>query len=52
MRALFEARTAERSQRLSDELKKVGVDELPIRTDEDYLTSLRRFFRMREKRFR
>jgi uncharacterized protein (DUF58 family) len=52
VRALFETRTAERSQRLSDELKKVGVDELPIRTDEDYLTSLRRFFRMREKRFR
>jgi uncharacterized protein (DUF58 family) len=37
---------------VADELKKVGVDELPIRTDEDYLTSLRRFFRMREKRFR
>lgn len=52
VRALFETRTAERSQRLSEELKKVGVDELPIRTDEDYLTSLRRFFRMREKRFR
>ncbi len=52
VRALFETRTAERSERLSDELKRVGVDELPIRTDEDYLTSLRRFFRMREKRFR
>jgi uncharacterized protein (DUF58 family) len=52
VRTLFESRTAERSRQLSDELKKVGVDELPIRTDEDYLTSLRRFFRMREKRFR
>ena len=52
VRALFKTRTAERSQRLSEELKRVGVDELPIRTDEDYLTSLRRFFRMREKRFR
>jgi uncharacterized protein (DUF58 family) len=52
VRALFESRSADRSRRLSDELKEVGVDELPIRTDEDYLTSLRRFFRMREKRFR
>ena len=52
VRALFESRTADRAQALSEELKRVGVDELPIRTDEDYLTSLRRFFRMREKRFR
>jgi uncharacterized protein (DUF58 family) len=52
VRSLFETRTADRSRKLSEELKKVGVDELPIRTDEDYLTSLRRFFRMREKRFR
>ncbi len=52
VRSLFATRTAERSRQLSDELRKVGVDELPIRTDEDYLTSLRRFFRMRERRFR
>jgi len=52
VRSLFEARTADRSRELSEQLKKVGVDELGIRTDEDYLTSLRRFFRMREKRFR
>jgi uncharacterized protein (DUF58 family) len=52
VRALFEARTAKRSEDLSGELRKVGVDELRIRTNEDYLTSLRRFFRMREKRFR
>ena len=52
VRALFETRTTERSQQLSEEFKRVGVDELPIRTDEDYLTSLRRFFRMRERRFR
>ena len=49
---MFETRTADRARELSEELKKVGVDELPIRTNEDYLTSLRRFFRMREKRFR
>jgi len=52
VRALFEDRTAQRSARLSEQLRKVGVDELPIRTDEDYLRSLRRFFHMRERRFR
>jgi len=52
VRSLFETRTARRSQELSDRLKRVGVDELPICTDEDYLKSLRRFFHMRERRFR
>jgi uncharacterized protein (DUF58 family) len=52
VRELFETRTAERSERLSSELRKVGVDELAIRTDEDYLKSLHRFFHMRERRFR
>lgn len=52
VRALFASRTAHRAQRLSAELRKVGVDELAIRTDEDYLKSLRRFFHMRERRFR
>ncbi|MBN1852683.1 MAG: DUF58 domain-containing protein [Pirellulales bacterium] len=52
VRALFERQTAERTQNLSSELKRVGVDELAIRTDEDYLIGLRRFFRMRERRFR
>ncbi len=52
VRGLFETRSADRSERLSNELKKLGVDQLDINTDEDYLTSLRRFFRIREKRFR
>ncbi|MHC4943235.1 MAG: DUF58 domain-containing protein [Planctomycetota bacterium] len=52
VRALFETRAAERTQELSDDLKKVGVDELPISTGEDYLKSLRRFFYMRERRIR
>ncbi|MFH1998158.1 MAG: DUF58 domain-containing protein [Planctomycetota bacterium] len=52
VRALFESRAAERTQGLSDALKKVGVDELPISTGEDYLNSLRRFFYMRERKFR
>ena len=52
VRALFQDRAAQRSQRLSEKLRKARVDELAIRTDEDYLTSLRRFFHMRERRFR
>ena len=52
VRALFAGRTAQRAETLSAELRKVGVDELAIRTDEDYLKSLRRFFHMRERRFR
>ncbi len=52
VRALFQSRTAARSEAISAELRKVGVDELAIRTDEDYLKSLRRFFHMRERRFR
>jgi uncharacterized protein (DUF58 family) len=52
VRALFETRAAERTENLSTELKKVGVDELPISTGEDYLKSLRRFFYMRERRIR
>lgn len=52
VRALFQARAAGRSQEVSNELKKIAVDELAIRTDEDYQTNLRRFFRMRERRFR
>jgi uncharacterized protein (DUF58 family) len=52
VRELFETHAAKRSQDLSDELKKVGVDELNISTGEDYLNSLRRFFYMRERRIR
>jgi len=52
VRALFARRADRRSEELSERLKKSGTDELPIHTDEDYLTSLHRFFRIREKRFR
>lgn len=52
VRALFQSRAAERAERLSEKLRKARVDELAMRTDEDYLTSLRRFFHMRERRFR
>jgi uncharacterized protein (DUF58 family) len=52
VRALFESHAAERRETFQAELKRVGVDELPIDTQGDYVASLRRFFRMREKRFR
>ncbi len=52
VRALFESGAAERGRSRGELLKKIGIDELEVRTDEDYLTSLRRFFRMRERRYR
>jgi uncharacterized protein (DUF58 family) len=52
VRALFQSRAAERRETFQSELRRVGVDELPIDTQGDYVAGLRRFFRMREKRFR
>ena len=52
VRALLASRSAERAAALADVLKKSGIDQLAIRTDEDYQTSFRRFFHMRERRFR
>jgi uncharacterized protein (DUF58 family) len=52
VRELFDIRSSKQSDELSQRLKRVGVDELPIRTDENYLNSIRRFFHTREKRFR
>ena len=52
VRTLFENRAATQREALSDELLKVGVDELQINTQRDYLIGLRKFFAMREKRFR
>ena len=52
VRALFARQAVDRAEALSRQLKRSGVDELPIRTNEDYVSDLRRFFNMREKRFR
>ena len=52
VRAMFADQASRRAEQLSTALRKVGVDELAIHTNEDYLKSLRRFFRMRERRFR
>ncbi len=52
VRATFQRQAAQRAAALSQQLKRSGVDELPIGTDDDYVGDLRRFFKMREKRFR
>lgn len=52
VRALFAAQASARRDRLAAELRRMGIDQLAIRTDEDYLKGLQRFFRMRERRFR
>lgn len=52
VRELFQRKMDWRRRQISEELKKTGIDELAIRTDEDYLGSLRRFFHMRERRIR
>ncbi len=52
LRTAFERRARERERRLEEALRRTGVDRLPVRTDEPYLKSLHRFFRMRERRMR
>jgi len=52
VRAMFEAHSSRRADALAQTLKKAGVDQLAIQTDVDYQKSFRRFFHMRERRFR
>lgn len=52
VRELFRERAEGRAAALAQQLKLCGVDQLAIGADEDYRKSIRRFFRMRERRFR
>ncbi|MBN1394692.1 MAG: DUF58 domain-containing protein [Pirellulales bacterium] len=52
VRQLFRDSATGRDAALAQRLKKAGVDQLAINADEDYQKCLRRFFRMRERRFR
>jgi uncharacterized protein (DUF58 family) len=52
VRELFVRQNSQRNDTLSSDLTKIGVDQLAIDTDGDYLVNLRKFFRMRERRFR
>lgn len=52
VRTLFREVAEKRKQELQAQLRQAGVDELAISTTEPYTTSMHRFFRMRERRFR
>jgi uncharacterized protein (DUF58 family) len=52
VRAMFESSSSQRAGVLSQTLKKAGVDQLAIQTNEDYQKSFHRFFHLRERRFR
>jgi len=52
VRAVYQQRGLRRREHLAGELRRLGVDELPLRTDEPYTHTLRRFFHMRQQRFR
>jgi uncharacterized protein (DUF58 family) len=52
VRTMFAEGSSQRAEALSQTLKKAGVDQLAIRTNEDYQKSFHRFFHMRERRFR
>ena len=52
VREMFAVQNDARQRRLASNLTKLGIDQLAMQTDQDYLASLRRFFRMRERRFR
>jgi len=52
VRSLFAEGAASRVKALGDELRRSGVDELAVRTDQPYTSTLHRFFRMRESRQR
>ena len=49
VRQLFQQRAEQREQKLTDELRRSGLDQLSISTHEPYTTSLRRFFKQRER---
>ena len=46
----YERSARERREALSRQLRELGIDEIPIRTDASWVDRLVRFFRMRERR--
>ena len=52
VRAIFARHAAQQADQLRERLKMAGLDQLPVNTAESYTTSLRRFFKQRERRFR
>ncbi len=51
VREMFRDENLRRREALARSLLRIGVDQLPIDTERDYLISLRRFFHMRQQRF-
>lgn len=52
VRQVFVESAIDRQRRVTEQLRRIGIDQLAIDTDSDYAASLRRFFVMRERRFR
>jgi uncharacterized protein (DUF58 family) len=52
VRRRFADQAKSRTESLTSELQRIGIDQLAVDTNSDYLVELRRFFRMRERRFR
>ena len=52
VRELFSRQAEERSTRLTEKLRRIGLDQLAVSTGEPYTNSLRRFFDSRERRLR
>ncbi|MCH2211769.1 MAG: DUF58 domain-containing protein [Fuerstiella sp.] len=52
IRQLFQQQARRNAETLSANLRRAGVDQLPVSTREPYTTSLRKFFAAREKRNR
>lgn len=52
VRQLLRQQSAHRTDIVTEALRRAGVDQLPVSTREPYMTSLRRFFAVREKRSR
>jgi uncharacterized protein (DUF58 family) len=52
VRRIFAQRSEDRERTLKERLRRMGVDQLPVDAQSDHALSLRRFFAMRERRFR
>ena len=52
VRQLLRQQSAHHTDIVTEALRRAGVDQLPVSTREPYMTSLRRFFAVREKRSR
>lgn len=52
VRERFALAAAQRQQQLTQDLRRLGIDQLDIDTSEDYLIAVQRFFRKREARAR